>query len=157
MRLRSKKSGLQLAAIIVPSALVVVAVFVGLILGITYYSIYKSDAAETGRQFLRKNEKLKQEIGEVKEFGRFITGHVRSRSDTGQASLTFKVVGERKTVTATVSLVTKDNRMWRVTEAEYVNDQGRRVMLFDPYEPIDPEPEGTPPPTATPTPTPARN
>lgn len=165
MRLRSKKSGWRLAAGIIIFAVLVIVVIVGLVLGITFYSINKSDAAETGRQFLRNSEKLKQDIGEVKDFGRFISGHVRSQISTGQASLTFKVIGERKIVTATVTMVTKDNRGWRVTEAEYINDQGRRVILFDPYEPVEPEPETevpTPDPTLspnlspTPTPTPAR-
>lgn len=154
---QNRKLNAKQWAVLVVSVLALIGVIVGLVLGITFYSIYKSDAAETGRQFLVKNDKLKQDIGEVKEFSRFITGHVRSRADAGQAALTFTVIGERKTVTATVSMITKDNRAWRVTGAEYVNDQGRHITLFDPYEPIVPETEPTESlPAPTPTGSPAR-
>lgn len=141
---RTPKNPARFLLIFIPSLIVVSAVVVGLILGITYYSLSKSDAAEAGRKFLRSNEMLKKDIGEVKDFGRFISGHLRGGSSVGEASLKFKVYGERKTVTATVTMVSKENRGWRVVAAEYINDQGRRVTLFDPYD--EPEAEETPSP-----------
>lgn len=144
MRRRTPKNPAKFLLVFIPSLLVVLAIVVGLILGITYYSLNQSDAAEAGRKFLRSNELLRNDIGVVKDFGRFISGHLRSGSSVGEASLKFKVYGERKTVTATVTMVSKENRGWRVVAADYINDQGRRVTLFDPYE--QPEPEELPSP-----------
>jgi hypothetical protein len=136
------KKPLVIVGLVIGGLVLLVAVFVAVIAGIAYYSIYKSDAAETARTFLRENEKLKQDIGEVKDFGRLISGQVNSGASGGQATLEIKVYGERKTVPATVTLISKANRGWRVTRAEYINDQGRRVVLFDPYEePVEPEPD----------------
>ena len=53
-----------------------VAIFAGGIVGFALYSINKSDAATTAKAFLRGNEKLKQDIGEVKDFGTFVTGSI---------------------------------------------------------------------------------
>jgi hypothetical protein len=135
---------------IVPTAVVGVAIFVTALLGILEYSINQSDAAEAGRVYLRGNQRLKDEIGEVKDFGSLITGHLRSKPNVGQAGLSFKVYGERKTVNATVSMIAKDGRTWRVTGAEYINDQGRKIILFDPYakdpNAPDADPSGSPAP-----------
>jgi hypothetical protein len=122
--------GIALAALFV-----IIALFVGGIMGIVFYSIYNSDAAGTARNYLKTNEKLKSDIGEVKDFGSFVSGSVNSGSSGGQATLHMKVIGEKKTVNANVSLVSKENRGWRVTAADYVDDNGKTVVLFDPYEP----------------------
>src|SRR5712691_2127765 len=52
----------------------IVALFVGGIVWFAFHTIAKSEAAETARTFLRNNEILKQDIGEVKDFGSFVTG-----------------------------------------------------------------------------------
>ena len=47
----------------------IVALFVGGTLFFIFRTISNSEAAETARTYLRNNEKLKQGIGEVKDFG----------------------------------------------------------------------------------------
>ena len=125
---------------IVAAVVLLIVIFVGAIVGIVFYSINKSEAAATAKTFLQKNEKLKQDIGEVKDFGTFITGNINTRNSDGVATLSLKVIGERRTVNANVRLMYRDNRAWRVTDASYQNEQGRTVQLLDPYELAPPEP-----------------
>jgi MFS superfamily sulfate permease-like transporter len=61
----------------------IIAVVVGGIIGIAFYSVGRSEAAETARTFLRTNERLKQDIGEVKEFGSFVTGSININNGSG--------------------------------------------------------------------------
>jgi hypothetical protein len=120
----------------------VVALFVGGILWFTFRTIGNSQAADTARTYLRNNQKLKADIGEVKEFGSFVTGNINVKNQNGDATLSLKVYGERKTVNATIDLMYRDNRAWRVTGAQYVSD-GRTIDLMSAY---DSEPERSPPP-----------
>ena len=107
--------------------------FVAAIVGFGLYSINHSEAAARGRDFLRKNERLKADIGPVKDFGSLVTGNIGFANNTGGALLRFKVIGERKTVNATVQL-DFSNRVWFVISAFYVNSSGQAVNLLDPYE-----------------------
>ncbi|HZI48079.1 MAG TPA: cytochrome c oxidase assembly factor Coa1 family protein [Pyrinomonadaceae bacterium] len=118
----------------------IVVLFVGGILWFTFRTIGNSQAADEARAYLRNNQKLKADIGEVKEFGSFITGNVNVRNQNGDATLSLKVYGERKTVNATVDLTYRNNRAWRVTGAQYVSD-GRTIDLLSAY---DSEPEPSP-------------
>ena len=111
----------------------VVALFVGAITFFVFRTIGNSEAAETARTFLRNNETLKRDIGEVKDFGWFVTGQINVQNANGEASLNFKVIGEKKTVNATVDLSYRSNRNWRVTGASYVSD-GRTIDLMKPYD-----------------------
>jgi hypothetical protein len=106
-----------------------------------FSTIGNSEAAETARTYLRTNEALKQDIGEVKDFGSFITGNINTQNQSGEATLNLKVYGERKTVNAMVSLAYRSNQNWRVTEAWY-DDDGRKVFLKAPYD--MPLPSATP-------------
>ncbi|MFY9618268.1 MAG: cytochrome c oxidase assembly factor Coa1 family protein [Pyrinomonadaceae bacterium] len=106
-----------------------------------FSTIGNSEAAETARTYLRTNEELKRDIGEVKDFGSFVTGNINTQNQNGEATLNLKVYGERKTVNATVSLAYRSNQNWRVTEAFY-DDDGRKVLLRAPYD--------MPPPAASP-------
>ena len=119
----------------------VVALFVGGILWFTFRTIGNSQAADAARTYLRNNQKLKADIGEVKEFGSFVTGNINVRNQNGDATLSLKVYGERKTVNATVDLMYRNNRDWRVTDAQYVSD-GRTIDLMSAY---GSPPEPTPP------------
>ena len=117
----------------------IVVMFVGGIAWFTFHTIGNSEAAETARTFLRSNEQLKQEIGEVKDFGSFVTGQINVQNANGEASLHIKVIGERKTVNATVDLSYRSNRNWRVTGASYERD-GQTIDLMRPYEEPAPSP-----------------
>jgi len=111
-----------------------VLLFVGSIIGIAFYSIGNSQAASTAKDFLKHSEKLKADIGEVKDFGSIVTGSVNIDNDRGQATINLKVIGDKKRVNASVDLVYLNGQTWRVTSATYVNDVGKTVNLLDPYE-----------------------
>ena len=108
--------------------------FVAGIVGFAFYSISNSQAAMTARDFLRNNEKLKADIGEVKDFGSLITGSVNINNDSGEAVINVKVIGARDTVNASVHLLYTNGQAWRVSSASYVNGSGQTVSLQDPYE-----------------------
>jgi len=108
--------------------------FVGVIVGVALYSVGNSEAAARSKDFLRNNEKLKTDIGEVRDFGSIITGSINFHNDTGQATLHLKVIGERKTVNATVDLLLVKGTAWRVSSASYDNESGQTIDLLDPYD-----------------------
>ena len=93
-----------------------------------------SDAAEAARTFLRNNEVLKRDIGEVKDFGWLVSGNINSTNGDGAAQLHLKVIGERKEVNATVELIYRSGRPWRVTAASYRNEAGEVINLLNPYD-----------------------
>ena len=111
-----------------------VLLFVAAIVGFAFYSISNSQAAVTAKDFLRHNEKLKADIGEVKDFGSFITGSVSINNDNGEAVINLKVIGDRDTVNATVHLLFTNGQSWRVSSSSYVNHSGQTVSLQDPYD-----------------------
>ena len=129
----STKKIILIIAAILGVLLLIVALFVGGITWFVFHTLSSSEAAETARTYLRNNEQLKQDIGEVKEFGWFVTGQINVQNANGEASLNFKVIGEKKTVNATVDLSYRSNRNWRVTGASYVSD-GRTIDLMKPYD-----------------------
>jgi len=134
----TKKIILIIAGVLGVLALIV-ALFVGAITFFVFRTIGNSDAAETARTFLRNNETLKQDIGEVKDFGWFVTGQINVQNASGEATLHFKVIGERKETNATVELSYRSNRNWRVTGARYERD-GQTVNLLDAYDSPSPSP-----------------
>jgi hypothetical protein len=129
----TKKIVLMVGAVVVVLGLVVVC-FVGGIVGFALYQVGNSQAAAKAKDFLRNSEKLKMDIGEVKDFGSIVTGSVSLQSGSGQARLNLKVIGERKTVNATVDLVLVSGSAWRVSSASYVDAAGLTIDLLDPYD-----------------------
>jgi len=119
----------------------IVALFVGGIVWFALHTLSTSEAAETSRTYLRNNQVLKQDIGEVKDFGSIVTGNINSQSGDGEATLYLKVIAEKATVNARVDLSYRNNRSWRVTGASYERD-GQTVDLMKGY--TDPEPTGSP-------------
>jgi len=105
--------------------------FVGGILGIAFYSVANSEAAVTAKEFLRANEKLKEDIGEVKDFGYLVTGEINTKNRDGDARLHLKVIGERRTVNATVMMEYRSGGAWRVTRASYTDERGATVELVE--------------------------
>ena len=129
----TKKIILIVVAIVIVLILIVL-IFVGGIVGSVFYGISNSEAANVSREFLRTNAKLKEDIGEVKEFGSWVTGNINIDGGDGTAQLSLKVVGERKTVNATVELIYRNGKQWRVMAASYRNDEGQDIDLLNPYE-----------------------
>ena len=129
----TKKIILIIAGILAVLGLIV-ALFVGSIVWFAFHTIAKSEAADTARTFLRNNEILKQDIGEVKDFGSFVTGNINVQNTDGEATLHLKVIGEKRTVNARVDLSYRNNRSWRVTGASYDRD-GQTIDLVQGYEP----------------------
>ena len=135
----TKKIILIIAGIVAVLGLIV-ALFVGSIVWFAFHTIAKSEAADTARTFLHNNEILKQDIGEVKDFGSFVTGNINVQNTDGEATLHLKVIGEKRTVNARVDLSYRNNRSWRVTGASYDRD-GQTIDLVQGYGPTS-----TPPP-----------
>lgn len=129
----NKKIVLIIVGIFAVLALIV-ALFVGGIAWFAFHTIANSEAADTARTFLRNNETLKQDIGEVKDFSSFVTGSVNVQNTDGEATLHFKVIGEKRSVNATVELSYRNNRSWRVTGATYERD-GQTIDLVQGYGP----------------------
>ena len=120
----------------------IVALFVGGIAWFAFHAIGTSEAAETARAYLRSNQVLKQDIGEVKDFGSIVTGKINAQSGDGEATLYLKVIGEKRDVKVRVDLSYRNNRSWRVTGASYDRD-GETIDLMQGYGPTT---SPTPPP-----------
>ena len=129
----TKKIVLVVGAVVVVLALLA-AVFVGVIVGLALYPVGNSEAAVKAKDFLRNSDKLADDIGVVKDFGSVVTGSVNVANNNGEATLNLKVIGERKTVNASVDLIYTNGSAWRVSAASYVNSSGQTVDLLDPYD-----------------------
>ncbi|HEX8636403.1 MAG TPA: cytochrome c oxidase assembly factor Coa1 family protein [Pyrinomonadaceae bacterium] len=112
----------------------IVALFIGGIVWVAFATIGKSEAAQTAKTFLQRNEQLKSDIGDVQDFGFWVTGNINSNNADGEATLNLKVIGARKTVPASVNLAYRNGRDWIVVKASYQNDAKQTVNLLDPYE-----------------------
>jgi Cytochrome oxidase complex assembly protein 1 len=119
---------------IVATITLLLLVFVGGIIGVALYSVSNSEAANTARNFLKRSEKLRADIGEVKDFGSIVTGSVNVANDSGQATINLKVIGANETVNASVNMMFVQGREWRVVSASYVNTSGQQVSLQDPFD-----------------------
>ena len=135
----TKRVVIIVGALVIAVGLLIVT-FVGGIVGFALYTVGNSDAAMTAKDFLRNNERLKKDIGEVKDFGTFVSGSVNIHNSNGDATLSLKVIGERRTVNATVDLIYRDGRQWRVTAASFRNEAGITVDLLNAYEVQQPIP-----------------
>ena len=129
----TKKILLIIGGVVIVLGFLVVC-FVGAIVGFALYQVGNSEAAARAKDFLRNSEKLKSDIGEVKDFGSIVTGSVNLYNGSGQATLNLKVIGAQKTVNATVDLVLVKGSTWRVSSASYVNESGQTIDLLDPYD-----------------------
>jgi hypothetical protein len=129
----TKKIVLIVGGVVVVLGFLVVC-FVGGIVGLALYQVGNSQAATKARDFLRSSERLKADIGEVKDFGSIVTGSMNFHDGSGEATLHLKVIGERKTVNANVDLLLVSGGAWRVSSASYVNSSGQIIALLDPYD-----------------------
>ena len=129
----NKKIVVIVVSVVVVLGLLAV-LFVGGIAWFALRAMGNSDAAETARTFLRNNEVLKRDIGEVKDFGWFVSGNINTTNGDGAAQLHLKVIGERKEVNATVEMIYRSGRPWRVTAASYRNEAGEVINLLNPYD-----------------------
>jgi len=129
----TRKIVLIVGAVVVAIGLLVI-IFVGGIVGFAFYSVGRSEAATTAKNFLRNNALLKKDIGEVQDFGTFVTGSINVQNDDGEAMLNLRVIGAHRTVNASVGLAYTHGNAWRVSSASYVNDRGETINLLDPYD-----------------------
>jgi thioredoxin 1 len=135
------KKALVIVGVLLGGVCLLVALFAAAVAGVVFYTIGNSEAAETAKSYLRANERLKRDIGEVRDFGFFVTGDIKTRDAAGTALLGLKAVGERKTVNTSVEMIYRAGREWRVVEAYYDTDAGERVYLTRNFE----EEAGAPP------------
>ncbi|HEX8473308.1 MAG TPA: cytochrome c oxidase assembly factor Coa1 family protein [Pyrinomonadaceae bacterium] len=138
--MRNKKL-LMIVGGVVAGAVLLVVLLGGVVAGVVFYAVANSDAAETAKDFLRRDETLKADIGEVRDFGYFVTGKLHVNSPDGDATIELKVVGARRTTNATVHLVYRNGHEWRVSGASYKNEAGELVKLLDAYETPETPPE----------------
>jgi len=129
----TKKILLIIAGVVIVLGLIV-ALLAGGIVFFVFRTIGTSEAAETARTYLRNNEALKQEIGEVKDFGWLVTGNINVTNGDGVATLYLKAIGEKGEANTRVDLGYRNNRDWRVTGASYTRD-GKTVDLMQAYGP----------------------
>ena len=129
----TKKILLIIGGVVIVLGLVV-ALFVGGIVGVALYQVANSQATIKAKDFLRSSEKLKTDIGAVKDFGSIVTGSVDIADGNGQATLHLKVIGEQETVNAAVQLVYANRGDWRVISASYESREGQTIDLLDPYD-----------------------
>ena len=134
----TKKIVLLVATVVVVLALVVAA-FVGAIVGFGLYQVESSEATAKAEDFLRHSEKLKDDIGDVKDFGSIVKANVRN--NTGETTLKLTVIGERQTVRASVDLIYTKARTWNVTAASYINSSNQIIDLLNPYDSQIPNPQ----------------
>jgi len=128
----STKKLLLIIGGIIAVLVLVVALFVAGIAWFVFHTIGTSEAADTARTYLRSNARLRQDIGEVQDFGSFVTGQINVENGDGVATLHLKVIGEKRTVNARVDLSYRENRAWRVTGASYTRD-GQDIDLMQGY------------------------
>ena len=128
----TKKIVLIVAGVVVVLGFLVV-LFVGGIVGLALYQVGNSEAAAKAKDYLRTNEKLKADIGEVQDFGSIVTGSINLSGGSGRATINLKVIGKQKTVNASVELFLVSNS-WRVSSASYVNESGQTIELLNPYD-----------------------
>jgi hypothetical protein len=114
--------------------MVLTAIFVVAIVYFGLYTVNRSEPAEKAKAYLRNNEKLKQDIGDVQNIGNIDTVGINDRNGDSEVTLKLRVYGANKTVNATVNLMLVQGNAWRVTSASYVNSNGATVKLLDPYE-----------------------
>jgi hypothetical protein len=133
----TKKIVIMIVSVVVALGLLV-ALFVGGTVLFVFYEVGHNDAANQARTFLKNNERLKKDIGEVKDFGSFVTGSINVQNGSGSALINLKVIGARKTVNATVELMYGNRQQWRVTGASYTNEAGQTVGLLNPYQSMIP-------------------
>jgi len=124
--------------LIIGSIVIVLGLIVALIAGGIVFFVFRtignSEAADTARTYLRNNEKLKQDIGEVKDFGWLVSGNINLSNGDGVATLYLKAIGEKGDAQTRVDLAYRANRAWRVTCASYTRD-GQTVDLMQAYGP----------------------
>ena len=129
----TKKIILIIAGVVIVLGLIV-ALFVGGIVFFVFRTIGNSEAADAARTYLRNNDKLKQDIGEVKDFGWLVSGNINVTNGDGVATLYLKAKGEKGDADTRVELQYRNNRAWRVTGASYTRD-GQTVDLMQAYGP----------------------
>jgi hypothetical protein len=129
----TKKILLIIGGIVIVLGLIV-ALIVGGIVFFVFRTIGNSEAADAARTYLRNNEKLKQDIGEVKDFGWLVSGNINISNGDGVATLYLKAIGEKGNADSRVDLQYRDNRAWRVIGASYTRD-GQTVDLMQAYGP----------------------
>jgi flagellar basal body-associated protein FliL len=129
----TKKILLIIGGIVIVLGLIVV-LFAGGITFVVFRTISNSEAADAARAYLKNNEKLKQDIGEVKDFGWLVTGNINFSNGDGVATLYLTAKGEKGDADTRVDLQYRNSRAWRVTGASYTRN-GQNIDLMGAYGP----------------------
>jgi hypothetical protein len=98
------------AAVFLIGSLVITPLFAAI------FSIKNSTAYQTAIWFLASNEKVKEQIGEVRNFGAFPGGEIQFKNGYGHAVLNITVYGLKGSVSAQVLLIKEPEQMWEVRD-----------------------------------------
>jgi len=128
------KKIVQIVGSVFGALLVLMLLFLLAIVFFGLYTVKNSESTEKAKDYLRKSDKLKQDIGEVRDFGNIVMASLNERNGDSEVTLKLKVIGERKTVNANVDLMLVQGNTWRVTSASYINSLGQKIALLDPYD-----------------------
>lgn len=79
-------------------------------------SMKKSDAYKTAVVEIENNQQLKNEIGEITDYGMFPTGSINYVDGYGEAELEIKVIGTKETKSVYVYLIKEIDKEWKLVE-----------------------------------------
>ena len=79
-------------------------------------SMKKSDAYKTAVVEIENNQQLKNEIGEITDYGMFPTGSINYVDGYGEAELEIKVIGTKSTKSVYVYLIKEVDKEWQLVE-----------------------------------------
>ena len=79
-------------------------------------SMKKSDAYKTAIVEIENNQQLKNEIGEITDYGMFPTGSINYVDGYGEAELEINVIGTKETKSVYVYLIKEIDKEWKLVE-----------------------------------------
>lgn len=77
----------------------------------------RSDAFEATKKYCESTHEIVEQTGAVKYYGVLVAGNISSKDNSGNADLSFTIVGEKGNFKAK-SILTKENGIWKVESVE---------------------------------------
>ena len=109
---QQRKKTLKIVAMVVPVAILLIFLFILFVGGI----MKNTDAYKVAVENIKQNDEIKKATGGIKDFGNIVAGHVGTTNGDGDANLSINVIGKKKDVDVSVSLVKQNGGKWQITE-----------------------------------------
>ena len=109
---QQRKKALKIVGIVVPVAILLIFLFILFVGGI----MKNTDAYKVAVENIKQNDEIKKATGGIKDFGYMIADHVETTNGNGEANLSINVIGEKKDVDVSVSLLKQNGGKWKITE-----------------------------------------